>query len=75
MIVGTIYDTAVGGTSAANGGSSSIVFYTMASAVEWADLMSVSKQTPVGTIGAITVVINTETNVQRWWYDGTEYTG
>ena len=75
MIIGTLYDTTVGGTSAANGGSSSIVFYTMADAVKWADKMSVIKVTPVGNIGAITVVINTETDVQRWWYHGTEYTG
>tara|TARA_B100000780_G_scaffold259155_1_gene209992 strand:+ start:2006 stop:2230 length:225 start_codon:yes stop_codon:yes gene_type:complete len=74
MIIGVIFDTAIGGTAAANGGSSAIVFYAMADAVIWADLMSIVKQTPVGALGAITVVVDTRTNLRRTWYNGQEIT-
>lgn len=82
MIIGSIVDvsqTASGvGTNATNG-VGLIHFYTMEDAVQWARLQSDRLHFNVSGSSSYlftaTVVINTDTNERRWWFDGTEYTG
>lgn len=82
MIIGSIIDVsqqASGvGTNSTNGASLQH-FYTMEEAVIWAEMQSERLQFTVSGndsyLFTATVVINTETNTRRWWFDGTEYTG
>jgi len=81
MIVGAIIN---GGSPAvmpntAHDGFGTIIFYTMAEAVEWAILQSQDWPVDPGTGSVpqplVCTVVNTSTGQRRWWYDGTEYTG
>jgi hypothetical protein len=76
MIIGSI----VNGGNASPGGNgndgySTIMFYTMSDAVTWATLQSSTVSVEGTDLNLLCTVINTETNVHRWWYNGTEYTG
>jgi hypothetical protein len=78
MIIGHILDVAVDNTNfSGNGGSATAtVFYTWADAIAWARAMSEPITSPVQSdLYPMTVIYNTDTNVKRWWYNGTEYTG
>lgn len=76
MIIGTIIETALNQTGNSYNGASAVIFYTERQAVEWCRLMSLAKLFPGPTeLVPATVMINTETGLQRWWYNGTEYTG
>lgn len=79
MIIGSILDvsqTASGIGSNSTNGTTTCIFYTIADAVLWAELQS--ERIVVGPSSSYlficTMVINTETNERRWWFDGTEYT-
>ena len=80
MIIGSILDVSmtpggVGGNSV--NGTTTCIFYTMADAILWAELQSerIVVGPNSGYLFMCTMVINTDTNVRRWWFDGTEYTG
>lgn len=78
MIIGTLVETTINGvTTNQLNGSTSIVFYTERDAVQWARLQSAAWTIFGDTDEArcSTVVINTDTGIKRWWYNGTEYTG
>ena len=79
MIIGAILESGDGQGSGSNrqNGAALVVFYTMADAVSWAELQStlVLYDTAPSAIYTLCSVINTDTNVKRWWYAGTEYTG
>jgi len=78
MIVGHIMDVAVDNTNfSGNGGSATtVLFYTWADAIAWATAISGPLTSPVQSdLYPLTVIYNTETDVKRWWYNGTEYTG
>ena len=80
MIIGAILEMSynAGGTDS-NGmnGSALIQFYTMEQAENWA--LSQSELVQYGTsstpLYTLCTIINTNTNVKRWWYNGIEYTG
>lgn len=77
MIIGTIIDTSnygAGGNSVANGGSS-VIFYTENDAVEWCRAVSVRRTYDAYSVGAFTIMINTESGNVRWFDNGQEYTG
>ena len=79
MIIGAILEGGDGsgpGTNRQNG-FAMLMFYTMNDAITWAELQSglVVFDTTGAQIYTLCSVINTETNVKRWWYNGTEYTG
>jgi len=79
MIIGAILETSqydYGGQTNVLNGVSTLIFYTMRDAIAWAELQSEymlygSGGTPIYTL---TSVIDTETSVKRWWYNGTEFT-
>lgn len=77
MIIGAIKDsTNLLSPHGSSNGAALMHFYSMADAIAWAILQS--SNTPVSGIAdfaAVCTVINTETNEQRWFWNGTEYTG
>lgn len=80
MIIGAITEVTNQPTGVVNrelNGASLISFYTMEQAIMWARLQS--EQTISGTAGnetyCLTTIINTNTEVKRWWFNGVEYTG
>lgn len=76
MIIGQIIETTNGvSTGPYAGAGAMLLFYTENDAIEWARLTSVNAPTPEGNTFTTTMVVNTDTGVRRWWYDGTEYTG
>jgi hypothetical protein len=78
MIIGTLVETTINGSTTRElNGASSIIFYTEFDAITWARLQSESWTIFGGGDQArcSTMVINTDTGVKRWWYDGTEQTG
>ena len=78
MIIGAILDDGDDGGTPGNtsfDGYTSVVFYTMEDAENWAVLQSGSVTVSSYTQYYLVSVINTSTNSKRWWYAGTEHTG
>ena len=80
MIIASILETSNSGGGTQNNnlnGASSVIFYTMTDATQWAQIQSQSML--YGTANyqclALISVVNTDTGERRWWFDGTEYTG
>lgn len=79
MIIGTILNS--GNSSSApevnstHDGFSTLIFYSNEDAENWAVLQSGNSQIGGISYYVVCTVINTDTNVKRWWYAGTEYTG
>lgn len=78
MIIGTILETMASGDVGATyvNGASCLIFTVEEDAIFWA--IEQSKATLISGVNsytAVTTVINTETGVKRWWFNGTEYTG
>ena len=78
MIIGTLVETTIdGSTTRELNGASSVIFYTMADAIVWARLQSES-WTVFGdatTARCAIMIVNTDTSIKRWWYNGIEHTG
>jgi hypothetical protein len=79
MIIGSIIEVdwnSSGAQTTTTNGASSVVFYTQTDADTWARLQS--DQVIYGTANYSTscliVVVNTDTEQRRWWYQGIEYT-
>jgi hypothetical protein len=77
MIIGAILETGdnQGAGSSRQNGAAMVVFYTMNDAIVWAQTQSVGTPFETNTVYALCSVVNTDTGVKRWWYNGTEYTG
>ena len=80
MIIGSIIDvdwSNTGSQSSGTNGATSVVFYTEHDAITWARIQS--QQVIYGTdsysTSCLIVVVNTDDETRRWWYQGTEYTG
>jgi len=80
MIVGAILEMSYNASGVDTGGmngAAMIQFTTQRDAEQWAILQS--ELVTYGTNGTplytLTTVINTDTGVKRWWYNGIEYTG
>ena len=75
MIIGTLLEPAYNQGGNLMNGATAVVFYTMNDAITWARLQSQGQEASGITIRAWISVVNTETEVVRWWYNGIEYTG
>jgi hypothetical protein len=77
MIIGTIVDVSGGNAPASNihNGVASIVFYTEDDGIKWCELMSESANYNGVNLQIGTMLVNTDTSIRRWWFNGIEYTG
>jgi hypothetical protein len=78
MIIGTIIEVAASASApgaATYNGASSQHFYSEADAVTWARLQSGPIYVEGVGIRCVCCVTNTDSEVIRWWYNGTERTG
>jgi hypothetical protein len=75
MIIATLLEPALNQTANAFNGATAVVFYTMNDAIIWARLQSAEQIAGGSTIRAWVSVVNTDTEVVRWWYNGVEHTG
>lgn len=75
MIVGTIIEPALNATGNSFNGVTSVIFYTELDAIEWCRIMSQGIVVSGTLIIPVAIMMNTNSGVKRWWYDGTEQTG
>jgi len=80
MIIGSILETSNSGGGTQNNnlnGASSVIFYNMNDATEWARIQSEGMVYGTANYQCVTLisVVNTDTGERRWWFGGTEYTG
>jgi hypothetical protein len=80
MIIGAIIETTwtpSGAQTSSSNGASMMNFYTIDDAIQWAEIQSevVYFGTNPEPIIALCTVIDTDTGVKRWWFNGVEYTG
>lgn len=75
MIIATLLEPALNQTSNAYNGATAVIFYTMDDAITWARIQSMGQEAAGNTIRSWISVVNTDTEVVRWWYNGVEYTG
>jgi len=80
MIIGAILETSwssTGAQSQVQNGASILHFYNMQDAETWARIQSeyVAYGTNPEGILTLCTVINTDTELKRWWFNGIEYTG
>jgi hypothetical protein len=77
MIIGSIKDvTSLTAPYGSANGAALLHFYTMSDAITWAELQSQNTAVSgIADFAAVCTVINTDNGSQRWWWNGTEYTG
>jgi len=77
MIIGAITEIGPAANPAHTdkNGAAMLHFYTETDAENWALMQSRNTIVEGYAIACLCTVINTDTNIKRWWYNGTEYTG
>lgn len=76
MIVGMILDVDAGSGATGNGGTGAMMhFYNWEDAVNWARDTSEVVDFGGPSLRMFTMIYNCNTEVKRWFRNGTEYTG